>query len=324
MLVESDMEDVKGLLDDESEVTREFRDLRPVHYLFKIENFSLLSNVKVDKYESPDFELGGYNWRLCVYPEGKKKVNENKHISLYLVVSKSNSFTLHKEVNVYFKLFVYNQILDKYLTVQDAKGRVSRFSGTKTERGFDQVLPLNVFNDASNGYLIDDCCIFGAEVFVLAPINKGVCVSLVKELVNNSTYTWNVQIQNSAGVVKQESCISEVFVIGGYKWTLLLYPNGNSSQKGKSLSLFLQMHEALTHGHKLSVEFVVRVKDQLHGKHHEKTTTNQFYGSIGDWGFSDLIPLSKLNDKLNDGYLIKGGIILEVQFSLMILTKEFS
>ncbi|XP_065871255.1 uncharacterized protein [Euphorbia lathyris] len=241
MLVESDMEDVKGLLDDESEVTREFRDLRPVHYLFKIENFSLLSNVKVDKYESPDFELGGYNWRLCVYPEGKKKVNENKHISLYLVVSKSNSFTLHKEVNVYFKLFVYNQILDKYLTVQDAKGRVSRFSGTKTERGFDQVLPLNVFNDASNGYLIDDCCIFGAEVFVLAPINKGVCVSLVKELVNNSTYTWNVQIQNSAGVVKQESCISEVFVIGPYCFTQM----GIQARKAKACPCFCKCTKLL-------------------------------------------------------------------------------
>ncbi|XP_065870074.1 MATH domain and coiled-coil domain-containing protein At3g58370-like [Euphorbia lathyris] len=97
-----------------TEVKQELRDLPPAHYLFKIENFSLLSDAKVDSYESSDFEVAGYKWKLSVYPEGKKK----GYISLYLILSESNSLPLHQEVNVSFKLFVYNQILDKYLAVQ--------------------------------------------------------------------------------------------------------------------------------------------------------------------------------------------------------------
>lgn len=50
--------------DDQTEITRSLRDLPPAHYIFKIENFSLLSNTKVDNFESSDFEVEGYKW--CV------------------------------------------------------------------------------------------------------------------------------------------------------------------------------------------------------------------------------------------------------------------
>ncbi|KAI5349116.1 hypothetical protein L3X38_002003 [Prunus dulcis] len=32
--------------------------------------------------------------------------------------------------------------------------------------GFERVIPLKEFADASNGYLVDDTCVFGEEVFV--------------------------------------------------------------------------------------------------------------------------------------------------------------
>ncbi|WCJ17794.1 TRAF-like family protein [Euphorbia peplus] len=216
------MEEVKGVIDesnpqispeDDQTVIRELRDLPPIHYLFKIKNFSRFSNAKADHYESTDFEIGGFKWKLSVYPKGNKKVNETEHVSLYLVLSESNLFPMNREVNVYLKLFVYNQIWDKYLTVQDAKGRVSRFRGMKKEWGFDQLVPLHVFNDASNGYLINDCCVFGAEVFVLEGSSKGKCAS-AKELDRNS-YTW--KIENVASM-EEETYNSEEFVIGGLLW----------------------------------------------------------------------------------------------------------
>ncbi|XP_065872754.1 protein RESTRICTED TEV MOVEMENT 3-like isoform X2 [Euphorbia lathyris] len=303
--------------DEQAEVIRGLRDVRPAHYLFKIDNFSSLLSTEIDKYESSDFEVSGYKWKLRLFPKG---VNEdNKHISLYLVLSKSKSIPFHKEVNVYFKLFVYNQIQDKYLTVQDAKGRMSRFRGTKTEFGFDQLLALSVFNDASNGYLVDDCCIFGAEIFVVEPIIKGELASVVKDLSNN-TYTWNVE---KFSELEQEK-VAEVFVIGGYKWSLFLYPNGDLEDKDKSLSLFLSLEEDLNPGHTLFVQFVLRVKDQLHGEHHEKTDSNFFCASNNwSWGFQDLISLSKLNDA-SKGYLINGVMILEVQISLITEVEDFS
>ncbi|XP_065869945.1 MATH domain and coiled-coil domain-containing protein At2g05410-like isoform X1 [Euphorbia lathyris] len=304
--------------DEQTEVIRGLRDVRPAHYLFKIDNFSSLLSTEIDKYESSDFEVSGYKWKLRLFPKG---VNEdNKHISLYLVLSKSKSIPFHKEVNVYFKLFVYNQIHDKYLTVQDAKGRMSRFRGTKTEFGFDQLLALSVFNDASNGYLVDDCCIFGAEIFVVEPISKGELASVVKDLSNN-TYTWNVE---KVSELKQE-IFAEVFVIGGYKWSLFLYPNGHLEEKDKSLSLFLSLEEDLNPGHTLFVQFVLRVKDQLHGEHHEKTAIN-YFSAPNDYyscGFFNLISLNKLND-VTKGYLINGAIILELKISLITKVVDFS
>ncbi|WCJ17763.1 TRAF-like family protein [Euphorbia peplus] len=313
---------------EETETIRELRDVWPAHYLFKIKNFSLLlSNPKFVHFESTNFEVGGYKWQLCVYPKGKNE--NNKHISLYLVLSESNSIPLHKEVNGYFKLFLYNQILDKYLTVQDAKGRISRFRGMKTDFGFDQFLPLDEFNDASNGYLVDDCCFFGAEVFVVEPVSKGECASVLNYLSNN-TYTWNVL--NFAERTTEEYCESEVFSIGGYKWTLRLYPNGNEEQKGKSLSLFLVLEEeALDPRHTLSVYFDMYVKDQLHGKHHDASLSEkagnyfcQFSRSTDmEWGYSELISLDKLND-LSEGYLVDDAIVLEVKISAITMIKEFS
>ena len=34
------------------------------------------------------------------------------------------------------------------------------------DMGFDKLIPLDEFTDASRGYLIDDTCVFAAEVFV--------------------------------------------------------------------------------------------------------------------------------------------------------------
>ncbi|KAG9132249.1 hypothetical protein Leryth_020538 [Lithospermum erythrorhizon] len=73
------------------------------------------------------------------------------------------------EVNVNVKFFLFNQIENHYLSVQDAD--LWRFHRLKTELGFDQLLPLSSFSDPTNGYLIDDSCAFGAEIYVIKPNN---------------------------------------------------------------------------------------------------------------------------------------------------------
>lgn len=48
------------------EVVRSTREVPPAHYTFKVDSFSLLSNIlsksEVEKYESDMFEAGGYKW----------------------------------------------------------------------------------------------------------------------------------------------------------------------------------------------------------------------------------------------------------------------
>lgn len=56
--------------------------------------------------------------RVFLYPNGNKKSGVKGHISLYLAMSETNHLPLCWEVNVSFKFLVYDQIRDKYLTLQ--------------------------------------------------------------------------------------------------------------------------------------------------------------------------------------------------------------
>ncbi|KDP47131.1 hypothetical protein JCGZ_22127 [Jatropha curcas] len=321
----SDQEEVKTVMEEaiskltikeeQTEIIRELRDRPPSHYLFKIENFSKLSDAKVENFQSSDFEVGGYKWRLSLYPEGNKKKNGDKHLSLYLALSNSNGLPFGSGVNAFFKLFVYNQIEDKYLAVQDGKETARRFRGMKTEWGFDQFMSRDAFHDASNGYLIDDCCVFGAEVYIMEKCTcKGECMSIVKELANN-TFTWIVQSWQS-----KESHRSEVFDIGGYKWKLVLYPNGTATEIGKSLSMLLYLEDSVT---KINAEFILRVRNQGFGKHKEKKVTGQFCTKTNAWGHHDLIPLRDLKNA-SQRFIYNDTVVVEVQMLFITVVKEFS
>ncbi|CAK9185119.1 unnamed protein product [Ilex paraguariensis] len=249
------------------EISRTLREVPPGDYLFQIKSFSLLSKAEEKRFDSSDFESGGYKWKLCLYPTGYEKENGKGHISLYLAISEADTLPLGWEVNVEFKLFVYDHIRDKYLTLQNADGRLRHFHRFKTEFGFAKLLSLDTFKDASNGYLIDDSCVFGAEVYVIKSTGRGECLSLKEETYFNS-YAWEIKKISER---KEKRLFSEPFTIGKHKWKILVYPEGHGSGKGKSLSVFLCLDNcgSLPTKVKLYVEFSVLVKDQLNGNHCE-------------------------------------------------------
>ncbi|XVF56657.1 hypothetical protein PTKIN_Ptkin06aG0137900 [Pterospermum kingtungense] len=128
------------------------RDLPPSHFLFRIESFSLLVKTEVEMYKSDAFDAGGHQWRLVLYPNGNQKNNGNGYISLYLEIERTENLSLNWEVSVDFKLFVHDQIRDKYLVFKDWAVPVRRFYELKTKWGFSQLLSQETFNDASNGF----------------------------------------------------------------------------------------------------------------------------------------------------------------------------
>lgn len=86
----------------------------------------------------------------------------------------------------------------------------------RTEWGFDELVLLNTLNDASNGYLFEDCCVFGAEVFVIKHSGKGECISMMKDPLKG-TYTWKI---DKFSEIVNENVLFEEFVVGGHKWYL--------------------------------------------------------------------------------------------------------
>ncbi|XP_052173615.1 uncharacterized protein LOC127788937 [Diospyros lotus] len=308
--------DVDGVLG----VSRSMRHVRPAHYLLKIESFSLLSEFKVEKWESDDFESGGYKWGLCLYPNGDKKRNGHGHVSLYLVIRDTNGLPPGWEVHVQFKLFVSNHIQDNYLTVQDVDGKTRCFRAMKTEWGFPQFLSLDCFENAQRGYLLGDCCEFGAEVFVIKYDGKGECLSIVKEPSDN-TFTWKI---DKFSTITDTCLFSEEFKVGEHKWKLSLYPRGRQNSNGENISLFLVAvdHTTLHPHRKLYAKYKLRVRNQVGHAHHEKEGCDGFSKSVGCWGYWNLKELSHLKDP-SQGYIVNDTLVVEVEIMAMSVLKKF-
>ena len=86
----------------------------------------------------------------------------------------------------------------------------------KPEWGFDQFIPIKVFTDASNGYLVDDTCELGAEVFVRKErsTGKGECLKRIKDP-GGFNHLWKME---NLEKLDSDYYDSREFTAAGYKW----------------------------------------------------------------------------------------------------------
>ncbi|CAJ2632049.1 unnamed protein product [Trifolium pratense] len=279
----------------------------PSHYTFKMQSFSLLSKASKENCVSEEFEAGDYKWRLSIYPSGNTKGNGQGHVSIYLMLVDPPSLPIDWEVNAIINFSAYNFRDDEYVTTQDAT--VRRFHVLKTEWGIPKFINLDTFLDPLNGYLVDDTCVFGAEVFIVKISNKGDCLSIIPPV--TISHSWKFGKFSFANLDKYES---ESFVGGDYKWKLLLYPNGVVEGKGNSISLFLALEvSTLPPNTKLVVDCTLRAKDQITGQHAQRNFNRKFTSSNLVWGSRQLVALSKLKNP-NNGFLMEDTCIFEVEF----------
>ncbi|KAF6144313.1 hypothetical protein GIB67_024540, partial [Kingdonia uniflora] len=179
-------------------VTRTPRDLPPTHYIFRIQLFSLLAKNFIEKYESADFESGGYKW-ITSYRAFKTAL-----FPCYL----------WRHDRTWYGIFAILSILSTLQFLDNTGTGFRRFHGMKTEWGFSQLIRLTTFNDPFHGYLINDTCVFGAEVFVYKTSGKGESLSMVKGAAVVS-YTWKIE---NFSHLKGKSGSSGTFIAGDLKW----------------------------------------------------------------------------------------------------------
>ncbi|KAK3005162.1 hypothetical protein RJ639_017091 [Escallonia herrerae] len=187
------------------------QDVPSVQYKVKIENFSLLQRSKLEKYESSLFEACDHKWKLSLYPNGNTNRGGKGHLSLYLEIAQTETLPLGWEVHVNMKMLVYDHNRDKFLAFQDAIGCTKRFHPMKTEWGLDKLLPLCTFNDTDSGFLVDDWCVLGVELFLVRDTGKGESMSLVKDL-KQPPHIWT--IDNLLGKRNGKN-LCEQFTVGG-------------------------------------------------------------------------------------------------------------
>ncbi|GFQ02802.1 ubiquitin carboxyl-terminal hydrolase 12 [Phtheirospermum japonicum] len=124
------------------------------------------------------------------------------------------------EVNAVFSICLYNHISGNY---RYAIGRTRRFHALKTEWGFSKFISKTDLTHPSNGYLIDDKCVFGAEVFVNK--NKAVTECLSLKNITISPYRRKLKISNFSKL--NYKWTTDEFTAGGYNLKIRVYPNGN-------------------------------------------------------------------------------------------------
>ncbi|KAG6693931.1 hypothetical protein I3842_09G025300 [Carya illinoinensis] len=125
-------------------------------FTWTIENFSRL-NTK--KHYSEVFVVGGYKWRILVFPKG----NNVDHLSMYLDVADSATLPYGWSRYAQFSLGVLNQVHSKYSIRKETQ---HQFNARESDWGFTSFMLLSDLYDPSRGYLVNDSCIVEAEVAV--------------------------------------------------------------------------------------------------------------------------------------------------------------
>ncbi|XP_031272651.1 MATH domain and coiled-coil domain-containing protein At3g58410-like [Pistacia vera] len=187
----------------------------------------------------------------------------------------------------------------------------------KTKWGITKFIDLKAFHNPLKGYLIDDTCVFGAEVFVVKSTFKGECLSMIKEPAT-CYHLWEI---TEFSTLLDEKYLSEPF--GDYNWRISLYPNGHAEGKGNSISIFLSLYkESIPPSTKLFVKSILRVKDQTK-ENHVNIIFQTVFSPLLDWGARKFMSLHKLKDP-KQGFLVDNTCIIEAEVTVLGLIKTES
>lgn len=301
------------VIGDRDDVLTSVSDTPPTHYMVRLQSFSLLTKNDIEKYCTSEFEAGGYRWKLIIYPDGNKTKNITDNISIYLMLAESSLLHPGLEVHAIFKLFLRDQNKDNYMTLEVGKGR--RFHKMKQECGFGRFLALRTFNDPLNGYLVNDTCVFGAEVYVCKENNRGKGESLLmmKDAISHK-HTWKIQ---ALSTIKEDFQESLPFNAGDHKWKIRFYPRGKGSGTGNHISLYLALADPanLPNDCQIYADFTLRIIDQIHSKNYFGKANYWFSGSNPLCGWPRFISLGYFNLP-SSGLLVKDSCSIEAEVTV--------
>ncbi|KAL1561392.1 hypothetical protein AAHA92_04101 [Salvia divinorum] len=289
-------------------MSRETTCATPTNLLMKVQSFSSFSKCGIDKFESRAFESGDYKWKMIIYPNGYYGDDDN--ISVYFYIADTYSLTVDSDFKAIITFYIYNQKKDKYSSFRGT----ARFNVLKTKWGISKVISKKTLMDPSNGYVRDDICVFGAEVFV---IKKQHPIGEFLRLVEHTTPTkhkWT--IPNFSKV--EDVWGSEEFFVGHHKWKVNLHPKGVASlPKGRYMSFFLEPRGFPPH-RRVKAEVSMHIISVLNGLERSKTYNHWFTASGEERGFPKFIEIA---DMIAGGFLHRDCCFVEVEITVQAIAK---
>lgn len=225
----------------------------------------MLKKHSAHGHQSTEFEVGGCKWKLALYPNGNKKKNVKDFISVYLEMAGVKSLRAGWEVYVDLRVFLLDQNTGSYLVLQDPNIKQKCFHGAMPDAGIDKLISLKEFTDASNGYLVNDDCVVGAEVFICSE-KRAAKAEFLSKSYYSFTYKhfWNVENFSKLDAILD----SEPFTVGNKKWKIVLHPKEDSNGKCTHISLVLALAdpETLPPCSKTRVEISLRIVYRMNRK----------------------------------------------------------
>ncbi|GMY24152.1 ubiquitin carboxyl-terminal hydrolase 12-like, partial [Fagus crenata] len=191
-------------------------------FTWRIDNFSRLNTKKL---YSEIFVVGGYKWRVLIFPKG----NNVDNLSMYLDVADSTSLPYGWSRYAQFSLAVVNQINNKYSVRKDTQ---HQFNTRESDWGFTSFMPLGELYDPTRGYIVNDSVIIEAEV-------------LVRRVVDYWTYdskkeTGYVGLKNQGATCYMNSLLQTLFHIPYFRKAVYHMPTTENDLPSASIPLALQ------------------------------------------------------------------------------------
>ncbi|EOY05944.1 hypothetical protein QUC31_016524 [Theobroma cacao] len=123
-------------------------------------------------------------------------------------------------------------------------------------------------------------------------------------------YTWKIE---KFSQINKRELRSNAFEVGGYKWYILIYPQGCDVCNHLSLFLCVNNHDKLLPGWSHFAQFTIAVvnKDQKKSKYSD--TLHRFCKKEHDWGWKKFMELSKVYD----GFIESDTLIIKAQVQVI-------
>ncbi|KAG0521541.1 hypothetical protein BDA96_08G169900 [Sorghum bicolor] len=123
-------------------------------------------------------------------------------------------------------------------------------------------------------------------------------------------FTW--RIDNFSQINKRE-LRSNSFDVGGFKWYILIYPQGCDVCNHLSLFLCVANHDKLLPGWSHFAQFTIAVINRDPKKSKYSDTLHRFWKKEHDWGWKKFMELSKLHD----GFIVEDVLTIKAQVQVI-------
>ncbi|KAG1347460.1 TNF receptor-associated factor [Cocos nucifera] len=123
-------------------------------------------------------------------------------------------------------------------------------------------------------------------------------------------FTW--KIEDFSKINKRE-LRSNAFEVGGYKWYILIYPQGCDVCNHLSLFLCVANHDKLLPGWSHFAQFTIAVVNKDPKKSKYSDTLHRFWKKEHDWGWKKFMELSKVYD----GFIVADTLIIKAQVQVI-------